>query len=140
MTAEHKPQTTVLIVDDEPFFHKVLSELFGQGQCRVVTASTGEEGVRQAGRLRPDVIILDFHMPGLDGIATCKILKADQATRAIPVIILTAEESVELNQMAFETGAQATVLKSMSHDRLMNIVDVFIQTGTSSGPSRPPNT
>jgi CheY-like chemotaxis protein len=99
----------------------------------VVTASTGEEGVRQAGRLRPDVIILDFHMPGLDGIATCKILKANQATRAIPVIILTAEESVELNQMAFEAGAQATVLKSMSHERLMNIVDVFIQTGTSSG-------
>ena len=133
MTAEHTHKTTVLIVDDEPFFRKVLSDLFGQKQCRVVSVPTGEEGVKQAMHLRPDVIILDFHMPGLDGIATCKILKANQATRAIPVIILTAEESVELNQMAFEAGAQATVLKSMSHERLMNIVDVFIQTGTSSG-------
>lgn len=140
MTAKQRPQTTVLIVDDEPFFHKVLSELFGQRQCRVVTAATGEEGVKQAGRLRPDIIILDFHMPGLDGIATCKILKADQATRAIPVIILTASESAELNQMAFEAGAQATVLKSMSHDRLMNIVNVFIQTGPPGGPPKPSNT
>jgi len=135
MAVEHRHKTTVLIVDDEPFFRKVLSDLFGQKQWRVVTAATGEEAVKQAMHLRPDVIILDFHMPGLDGIATCKILKANQATSRIPVIILTAEESVELNQMAFEAGAQATVLKSMSHDRLMNIVDVFIQTGTSSGPS-----
>ncbi len=135
MTAKHRPQTTVLIVDDEPFFHKVLSELFGQRECRVVTAATGEEAVKQAMHHRPDVIILDFHMPGLDGIATCKILKANQATSRIPVIILTATESMELNQMAFEAGAQATVLKSMSQDRLMNIVDVFIPTGTSSGPS-----
>jgi len=75
--------------------------------------------------------------PGLDAIVTCEILKANQATSRIPVIILTAEESVELNQMAFEAGAQATMLKSMSHDRLMNIVDVFIQTGTSSGSASP---
>jgi len=133
MAVEHRHKTTVLIVDDEPFFRKVLSDLFGQKQWRVVTAATGEEAVKQAMHLRPDVIILDFHMPGLDGIATCKILKANQATSRIPVIILTAEESVELNQMAFEAGAHATMLKSMSHDRLMNIVDVFIQTGTSSG-------
>ena len=140
MAAEHTHKTTVLIVDDEPFFRKLLSDLFGQKQCRVVTAATGEEAMKQAMHLRPDVIILDFHMPGLDGIATCKILKANQATGRIPVIILTAEESSELNQMAFEAGAQATVLKSMSQDKLMNIVDVFIPTRTSSGPSRPPNT
>ena len=133
MAVEHRHKTTVLIVDDEPFFRKVLSDLFGQKQCRVVTVATGEEAVKQAMHLRPDVIILDFHMPNLDGIATCKILKANQATSRIPVIILTAEESVELNQTAFEAGAQATVLKSMSHDRLMNIVDVFIPTGTSIG-------
>ena len=59
---------------------------------------------------------------------SCKILKANQATSRIPVIFLTAEESVDLNQGAFEAGAQATVLKSMSQDRLMNIVDVFIPT------------
>lgn len=133
MADERTHKTTILIVDDEPFFRKYLSDLFGKKQCRVVTAATGEEAVKQARRLRPDVIILDFHMPDLDGIATCKMLKADQATGRIPVIILTAEETVELSQMAFEAGAQATVLKSMSQDRLMNIVDVFIPTGTSSG-------
>ena len=137
MAAEHRYKKTVLIVDDEPFFRKVLSDLFGQRQCRVVTAATGEEAMKQAMHLRPDVIILDFHMPDLDGIATCKILKANQATSRIPVIILTAEESSELNQMAFEAGAQATVLKSMSHDRLVNIVDVFIQAATSSGSGQP---
>jgi CheY-like chemotaxis protein len=138
MAAEPTHTKTVLIVDDEPFFRKLLSDLFGQKQCRVMTAATGEEAVTQAGHLRPDVIILDFHMPGLDGIATCKILKANQATSRIPVIILTAEESVELNQMAFEAGAHATVLKSMSQDRLMNIVDLFLPTGTPSGSPKSP--
>jgi CheY-like chemotaxis protein len=137
MSAERTHKTTVLIVDDEPFFRKLLSDLFGQKQCRVVTAATGEEAMKQAIHLRPDVIILDFHMPGLDGVATCKILKANQATSRIPVVILTAEESVELNQMAFEAGAKATVLKAMSHDRLMNIVDVFISIGRPSGSAQP---
>jgi len=125
----------ILIVDDEDDILHFLDLVLREKGYDVATASGGHEALTKAQLERPDLVLLDIMMPGRDGYEVCKILKADQATRAIPVIILTAEESVELNQMAFEAGAQATVLKSMSHDRLMNIVDVFIQTGTSSGPS-----
>jgi len=123
-----KRRTTVLLVDDEPFFLQLLSDFFTEEEFGVITAANGGDAVARARKHRPDLILLDLHMPAPDGLATCKTLKADKATREIPVIILTAEESTELNQMAFDAGAQVTALKSMKLDRLMNIVDVVLQT------------
>jgi two-component system alkaline phosphatase synthesis response regulator PhoP len=123
-----KRRTTVLLVDDEPFFLQLLSDFFTEEEFGVITAKNGGDAVARARKHRPDLILLDLHMPAPDGLATCKNLKADKATRGIPVIILTAEESTELNQMAFDAGAQVTALKSMKLDRLMNIVDVVLQT------------
>ncbi len=74
------------------------------------------------------MVILDLEMPGLDGIETCHILRADETTRHIPVIILTASESLEVNRKAFGAGAQATVLKSMSREQLMNVVEITLKS------------
>jgi CheY-like chemotaxis protein len=134
VVAKTRTKTTVLLVDDESFFLEVLSDLFNHREYSIVTAASGREGLEQARRHRPDVILLDLHMPSPDGIETCKLLKADETTREIPVVILTAEESLELNQMAFGAGAQATMLKSMSLDRLINFVDVILQTRTVPDP------
>lgn len=118
----------LLLVDDDPLYLRYLTTVFPRRQYEVATASNGQEGVKQARSLKPDVIILDLDMPKPDGIETCKILKADAATKDIPVVILTATESLELNQKSFDVGAQATVLKSVNRERLMNIVDVIIQS------------
>ena len=118
----------VLLVDDDPLFLRYLTRLFPRKEYEVVTVSSGKEALEQARRLRPDLVILDLDMSDLDGIKTCKLLKAEEATRQIAVIILTAMESLELNQMAFDAGAQAMVLKSMNRERLLNIVEVVIQS------------
>ena len=128
MADEKKGKKKVLLVDDDPLFLRYLTRLFPRKEYEVVTVSSGKEALEQARRLRPDLVILDLDMADLDGIETCKLLKAEEATRQIAVIILTAMESLELNQMAFDAGAQAMVLKSMNRERLLNIVEVVIQS------------
>lgn len=128
MADEKIGKRKVLLVDDDPLFLRYLTRLFPRKEYEVVTVSSGKEALEQARRLRPDLVILDLDMSDLDGIKTCKLLKAEEATRQIAVIILTAMESLELNQMAFDAGAQAMVLKSMNRERLLNIVEVVIQS------------
>ena len=128
MADEHETKSKLLLVDDDPLFLRYLTTLFPRKEYEVVTASSGQEAVKQARRLKPDLIVLDLDMPKPDGIEVCQILKADEATTEIPVVVLTATESSEVNQKSFDAGAQATVLKSVNRERLMNIVDVILQS------------
>lgn len=125
---ERGEKTRVLLVDDSPLFLRFLAHFFRHGEYELLTAESGEKAVEQARQLQPDIVILDLEMPGLDGIETCHILRADETTRRIPVIILTASESLEVNRKAFGAGAQATVLKSMSREQLMNIVEITLMS------------
>lgn len=138
MAENQAVKSKLLLVDDDPLFLRYLATLFPRKEYEVVTASNGQEAVQHARRLKPDLIVLDLDMPKPDGIETCKILKADQATKRIPVVVLTATDSLEVNQKSFEAGAQVTVLKSVSRERLANIVDVVLQSknvGESSAVS-----
>lgn len=125
---EKGEKTRVLLVDDHPLFLRYLAHFFRGGEYELVTAESGEQAVEYARQLQPDLMILDLEMPGIDGIEACGMLKADETTRDIPVIILTASDSLEVNRKAFGAGAQATVLKSMSREQLLNIVDITLRS------------
>ena len=125
---EKGEKTRVLLVDDYPLFLRFLAHFFRRGDYELHTAESGDKAVEQARQHQPDIVILDLEMPGLDGIETCHILRADETTRHIPVVILTASESLEVNRKAFGAGAQATVLKSMSREQLMNVVEITLKS------------
>lgn len=135
MADEQVGKSKLLLVDDDPLFLRYLTTLFPRKDYEVVTAPNGRDAVKHARRLKPDLIILDLDMPKPDGIEVCKTLKKDEATKDIPIVILTATESLEVNQKSFDVGAQATVLKSVNRERLMNIVDVIIQSKSVADPS-----
>ncbi len=81
---------TILIVDDEPeFLNMVKLRLEANGYI-TVTASDGQEGVRQAKQVVPDLILIDVMMPKMDGGDTVRLLKADPKTSGIPIIFITA--------------------------------------------------
>jgi CheY-like chemotaxis protein len=124
-------QKTILIIDDQKFFLTVQEGLFKQQGFRVVTASNGTEGLARAKQHKPDLILLDVEMPGLDGFAVCEKLKEDNELRPIPVIILTATQDLKLNQKAFKAGAEITVLKTVPGERLLNIVRITLDKGKS---------
>lgn len=135
MATDNTHNQKILVVDDDPIFLRFLTHFFSRREYEVVGASNGREALEHARRFQPDVMVLDLDMPDMNGFETCKVLKADEATRQIPVIILTAMESLELNQKAFDAGAQATVLKSMNRSRLMNIVEVALHAKKGSESS-----
>ncbi|MEO5363132.1 MAG: response regulator [Magnetococcus sp. DMHC-8] len=104
----------VLIVDDERFNITLLVNLLSS-YCDTLIAKSGEQALRAVrSDLPPDLILLDIMMPDMDGYEVCRRLKADEATRAIPVIFITAMQGVEEEVKGFDLGAVDYITKPFS--------------------------
>ena len=102
----------VLVIDDEEDVRFVARMSLGRvGGMTVVEAAGGEEGVLRARSEQPDFILLDMMMPGMDGAATFRTLRADSETAAIPVVFLTAKAMAAEVQRLLELGAKGVILK-----------------------------
>ena len=112
--AQPAPGGTILIVDDMPAnLEVVTTHLERQGYCAIVALS-GDEGIERAEFVRPDLILLDVMMPGMDGFETCRRLKAGDRTRAIPVIFMTALSDTTDKLAGFAAGAVDYVTKPLN--------------------------
>jgi two-component system, cell cycle response regulator DivK len=101
----------VLIVDDSVHTRELYTEYLTYRGFGVVTAPEGETGIRLAETLRPDVIIMDIAMPGLNGITATHRLRRNPRTRRIPIIVLTGYAFRAIEQGALEAGADAFLTK-----------------------------
>jgi len=111
-TVLHKP--VVLVVDDTPQNLKLMVELL-RDQYQTLVANSGARALAIAhGPQRPDIILLDIMMPDMDGYEVLRQLKADEATRHIPVIFLTAKSEVEDETLGLELGAVDYITKPIS--------------------------
>lgn len=114
------PAPTILSIDDQPINQQLLTDCLEADGYRVVLAYNGEDGLRLAGNLHPDAILLDVRMPGsMDGLETCRRLKADPATREIPVIFMTALTEVGDKLAAFAAGGIDYVTKPLEFDEVL---------------------
>jgi two-component system NtrC family sensor kinase len=103
--------TTVLIIDDSPTFREELKSLLQSSGYAVVTAETGEDGLRAAVDVRPAVIVVDGVLPGIDGSTVIRRIRADAVLRSTPCILLTASEERSGELRALDAGADAYVRK-----------------------------
>ena len=111
----------ILIADDEPSIRLTVTRMLDKDYI-VLEATNGEEAVDIAKGQRPDLILMDLMMPKMDGYTACSMIKADQATKGIPVIMLTAV-SHELNKkFAMETGADGYITKPFTTQELMDVI------------------
>ncbi len=114
--------STVLVIDDDAAVRDLLQRFLSKEGFRVVSASGGEEGLRLARKLRPDVITLDVMMPGMDGWAVLTALKADLDVADIPVIMVTIMDDENLG---YALGAADYLTKPVDRDRLVAVLNKY---------------
>ncbi len=107
------PIPKVLVVDDETFYIDVLVELLSD-DYKVIVAKNGEQALQRVEKDPPDLILLDWVMPGLSGLEVCYRLKSNPKTEDIPIIFLTVRSEVEDEVKGFECGAIDYIRKPMS--------------------------
>jgi len=116
----------VLIVEDQADIRMVIRGFLERGGYEPDEAADGTEGLAKAESSRPDVILLDVEMPGVDGYEVCHGLKENPETKTIPVIFVTGVEDVELNRRAYQAGAVACITKPFRFEALVAVVDAAL--------------
>ncbi len=117
----------ILIVDDEPMIRHMLQYLLSMDGFQVAEACDGVEALDKVEQQRPDLILLDYMMPNLDGLATCKHLRSQPATANVPIIMLSANampsviaasEQAGVNRFLDKSGNILHLLTEHIHDVL----------------------
>jgi PAS domain S-box-containing protein len=114
--------SSVLVIDDDASVRDLVKRSLSKEGLQVMTAATGEEGLRLAKEHRPDVVTLDVQMPGMDGWEVLKAIKADPALREIAVIMMT---NIDEKNTGFKLGAAEYMTKPIDRDRLVDVLKKF---------------
>jgi uncharacterized protein (TIGR02266 family) len=125
----------ILIVDDTAMFRE-LESVFLARFGAVITANSGEEALATARRERPDVIVTDLHMPGMDGDSLCQEIRADGALCETPVIVVISGENAHDRARAVRAGANDVVAKPISRISLVEAVNRFLRSPRQPGLAR----
>jgi len=116
----------ILSIDDSKTIRLLLSRLFRPFVCELLEASNGEEGLAVAARERPDLILLDYNMPVMDGISMLRQLRDDPELKRTPVIMLTAARSSQVLGAAARLGVRDYVIKPFRDEELLGKVGRII--------------
>jgi two-component system cell cycle response regulator DivK len=109
----------ILVIEDHEENRRILRDLLGHAGYEMLEAVTGEEGVAAAERERPDLILMDIQLPGLDGYEVTRRIKAQPALRGIPIIAVTSYALSGDEQKARDAGCDAYVTKPFSPRALL---------------------
>ncbi|WP_374271179.1 response regulator transcription factor [Actinoplanes sp. M2I2] len=122
----------VLVVDDDPMVSDVVRRYLEQSGCRVRLAADGSAALAAVAAERPDLVVLDLMMPGLDGLEVCRRLRADQPD--LPVVMLTALGEEADRVLGLEVGADDYVTKPFSPRELVLRIRSVLRRATGSAP------
>ena len=109
----------ILVVDDYQDAREMYAEYLQYSGFRVAEAKNGNEAVAQARSLRPDLILMDLSLPGMDGWEATRVLKADDATKHIPIVALTGHALAGASEGARKAGCDSFVTKPCLPDDLV---------------------
>ena len=122
-----KKKPIILIVDDVPRNIQVLGTLLKKTDCELAVATNGQQALNTVARIKPDLILLDIMMPGMDGFEVCRKLKAGDETKNIPVIFLSAKNETEDIIKGFELGAVDYITKPIIGIELLTRVKTQLE-------------
>ncbi|HET9701753.1 MAG TPA: response regulator [Burkholderiales bacterium] len=114
------PIKKILVVDDSPTERHVLTQLLAKQGYQVFTAESGEEAVTKARQLRPDLILMDVIMPGINGFQATRTITRDQETKDIPVIMCTSKGQETDKIWGMRQGARDYLVKPVDQKELLD--------------------
>ena len=112
----------ILLVDDDQDILKTLESRLISEKFQVTTALSGEIALKKIHKLKPDLIILDLDLPGINGCEVCRLLKKDRRYSDIPIVMLTAKNRAEDRLLVIEAGANAYITKPYIANELLREV------------------
>lgn len=113
-----QPQNTILIVDDNPVGLQHLAMILVSPDCELVLASSGHEALKKVQETRPDLVLLDVLMPGMDGFEVCRHLRSNPEVAEVPILIVTALDDRESRLQGLNAGADDFITKPIDADEL----------------------
>ena len=116
------PEKKILIIDDSQFMTNLISEILSAAGYDVITAADGYQGLEKVKTEKPDLVILDIVMPGINGFEVCKILRSDDSNNLMPIIMLTAQENEDDKLTGLELGADDYITKPFNQRELVSRV------------------
>ncbi len=119
--------STILIVDDEPNNLDVLNNCLHNAGFKVLAATSGKIAIKRVAYVKPDLILLDVNMPGIDGFETCRRLRKNEITKDTPIIFVTALADIETKLKAFRAGGVDYITKPFIEEEVLARVGVHIR-------------
>ena len=117
---------TVLVVDDSPLNRKLIRTILDLRKIEVIEAGDAEQALELIREQRPDLVLMDLKLPGLNGLQATRVLKSDPDTTDIPVVILSAGSVPEDDAEMREAGCAGLILKPFEAEDLLNKVSSFL--------------
>lgn len=112
----------ILVVDDSELMVKMISDILTEKGYEVVSASNGVDGIKMVATEKPDLVLLDVVMPGIDGFEVCKLLRKDESNNLMPIIMLTGQGNEEDKLTGLELGADDYITKPFNPRELVSRV------------------
>jgi CheY-like chemotaxis protein len=122
----------ILVIEDSPLNMELVTDLLEVNGYRVLQAIEAQTGIDMAVQARPDLILMDVQLPGMDGLTAIKYLKGDSRTSAIPVVALTAHAMVGDREKAEAAGCNGYVIKPIDTRQFPSLVAAFLHSAKAS--------
>ena len=116
----------ILIVDDSPTERHVLNDMLTKAGYEVVTSDNGEDAILKAKSQKPDLILMDVVMPGLNGFQATRAISRDPDTRAIPIILCTSKSQETDKIWGMRQGARDYIVKPVNRDELLEKIAAIV--------------
>ena len=128
-----KNNKKIIVIDDDEYILNLIKIILSNKNYEMLTATTGEEGIRMAIQQKPNLILLDIMMPVIDGWEILKMLHTDENTRKIPIAMLTCKTDVKNKLIGLQEGAIDYITKPFSPEELISRVDDIFKIFSKKG-------
>ena len=125
------PGTRVLVIDDEPEITDIVEAFLSEVGYAVASENSPTNAVTKVNEFKPDIILLDIMMPGIDGYDVCQQIKQQPDMAHVPVIFLTGKDRTDDMGRSFKVGGDMFIKKPFSCERLLEIVNIVVMSTVS---------